>query len=153
MSYLLIIGVILVVVTAFAGPFILDLMKENNQLRQQSDQADYFRIACENSSDGLVIQDMKARILWANPAYTQIHGLSLDDIIGRNPLEFALPKDQTPSEKDIKNFRFDPYDPAWSRLELVKTCGPTGQNSGTKSMCRFAPLTMGVSTRFLCAVM
>ena len=126
MSYLLIIGVILVVVTAFAGPFILDLMKENNQLRQQSDQADYFRIACENSSDGLVIQDMKARILWANPAYTQIHGLSLDDIIGRNPLEFALPKDQTPSEKDIKNFRFDPYDPAWSRLELVKNVRADG---------------------------
>ena len=126
MSYILIIGVVLVVVTAFVRPLVLDLMKENNQLHQQSDQADYFRIACENSSDGLVIQDMKARILWANPAYTQIHGLSLDDIIGLNPLEFALPKDQTPSEKDIKNFRFDPYAPAWSRLELVKNVRADG---------------------------
>ena len=120
MSYILIIGVVLVVVTAFAGPLVLDLMKENNQLRQQSDQADYFRTACENSSNWLVIQDMQARILWANPAYIQAHGLSLDDIIGRNPLEYALPKDQTPSEQDIKNFRFDPDDPAWARLELVK---------------------------------
>ena len=53
MSYLLIIGVILVVVTAFAGPFILDLMKENNQLRQQSDQADYFRIPAKIRLMGL----------------------------------------------------------------------------------------------------
>jgi PAS domain-containing protein len=53
--------------------------------------ADYHRMASEHASDGLVVQDMKARIFWANPAYLKIFGVTFDEIVGRNPLEFALP--------------------------------------------------------------
>ncbi len=82
--------------------------------------ADHFRIACEHASDGILIQDMSARIVWANPAYQRIHGRKLEDIIGRNPLSFAIPPDEQPTPEAIKAFRYDPEDPRNKQLQVFR---------------------------------
>ena len=53
-------------------------------------QSDHYRPACENASDGLILQDMRGRVVWCNPAYCKMHHMKPEDVIGRNPLEFVL---------------------------------------------------------------
>lgn len=79
-----------------------------------------YRIATEHANDGLVIQNMDATIVWANPAYCRIMGRELDEMIGRNPLEFALASRDRPPKSAIRSFRYDPDDPEFRRLELVR---------------------------------
>ena len=31
-------------------------------------QSDHYRLAFENASDGLILQDMRGRVVWCNPA-------------------------------------------------------------------------------------
>lgn len=88
---------------------------------------DRYRMASENASDGLVIQDMKGRIIWCNPAYCRILGVEQDDILGRNPLEFAIPPDDRPSPADIAAFRYDPDDDTLKNLQLFRNQRPTGE--------------------------
>nr|WP_237693263.1 EAL domain-containing protein [Octadecabacter algicola] len=63
---------------------------------------------------------MKGRILWANNSYCRIHGLSREEVIGRSPLEHALPDGKKFSAQQIADFRFDPADPKWNGYELVE---------------------------------
>ncbi|WP_234967431.1 EAL domain-containing protein [Octadecabacter temperatus] len=73
-----------------------------------------------------MVQDLNAKTLWANQAYADIHNLDLNNIIGRSPLEYALPKDKTPTKEEIQDFRYDPDDPKWNGFELVKNQRPDG---------------------------
>lgn len=66
------------------------------------------RAVAQNANDGLVYQDMTARILWANPAYCRIMGRSLDEVLGRRPQEFCFPPDLKPTDEEIESFVFDP---------------------------------------------
>ncbi len=66
------------------------------------------RAVAQNANDGLVYQDMNARIIWANPAYCRTVGWDLEDIRGRRPQEFCFPPDLKPTQSEIVNFRFDP---------------------------------------------
>ncbi|WP_461427794.1 putative bifunctional diguanylate cyclase/phosphodiesterase [Gymnodinialimonas sp.] len=77
-------------------------------LEDVSAQEAILRAVAQNANDGLVYQDMEARILWANPAYCRIMGRSLEEVLGRRPQEFCFPPDMKPHEDDIANFRFDP---------------------------------------------
>lgn len=92
----------------------------NNQsdLLEDLKEADIHRLAIENASDGLLIQDMRGHVLWCNPAYCSIHGYSFAEIVGRNPLEFVLPPARTPSAKTIANFRYDPHDVSHTKLSV-----------------------------------
>ena len=65
------------------------------------------RAVAKHANDGLVYQDMNARILWANPAYCRIMGRSLSEIRGRRPQEFCFPPELKPSDEEIENFAFD----------------------------------------------
>lgn len=77
-------------------------------LADVSEREEILRAVAQYANDGLVYQDMDARILWANPAYCRTMGWSLDEIIGRRPQEFCLPDDIKPPESAIENYRFDP---------------------------------------------
>lgn len=66
------------------------------------------RAVAQNANDGLVYQDMEARILWANPAYCRIMGWSLEEMLGRRPQEFCFPDALRPHQDDIDNFTFNP---------------------------------------------
>jgi predicted signal transduction protein with EAL and GGDEF domain len=61
---------------------------------------------------------MDRRIIWANPAYRGTMGLAAHQIIGRNPLSFALPRARRPSDIEITNFRFGENDPTVNELHL-----------------------------------
>lgn len=62
----------------------------------------------QHANDGLVYQDMQARIIWANEAYCRTMGYTLDEILGRRPQEFCFPPEARPSDAEIDNFLFDP---------------------------------------------
>ncbi|MEO1239881.1 MAG: PAS domain S-box protein, partial [Pseudomonadota bacterium] len=62
----------------------------------------------QHANDGLVYQDINARILWANEAYCRTMGFELDEILGRRPQEFCYPPEARPSDAEIESFRFDP---------------------------------------------
>lgn len=89
--------------------------------------SEYERIACAHTDDGLLVQDLTGCILWANPAYCRIMGYTLDEILGRNPLEFALPPEDTPPQSFIDNFTFDPDDPQWEGLSLYENQRKSGE--------------------------
>ncbi|OAN76212.1 hypothetical protein A8B78_01610 [Jannaschia sp. EhC01] len=84
------------------------LQEAEKTLDDVSAQEAILRAVAQNANDGLVYQDMEARILWANPAYCRIMGRSLEEVIGRRPQEFCFPPDVKPDDEEIENFRFDP---------------------------------------------
>ena len=90
-------------------------------------QESFFRIACEDAEDGILLQDLSARILWANPAYARIVERPLSDIIGRNPLEYCMPPELAPTAEEIAAFRYDPTDPLWEELETSLNIRPSGE--------------------------
>ena len=90
-------------------------------------EVEHFRMACEHASDGILIQDMHARIIWANPAYCRIHGRSFEDIVGHNPLEFALPEEEKPPKDVIDAFRYDANDPRHKQLQLFRNRHANGR--------------------------
>ncbi|MEX3014146.1 putative bifunctional diguanylate cyclase/phosphodiesterase [Gymnodinialimonas hymeniacidonis] len=69
-----------------------------------------FRAVAQHANDGLLYQDMEARIIWANSSYCRTMGYDLEEIVGRKPQEFCFPPQQKPSRKQIEAFRFDPND-------------------------------------------
>lgn len=84
------------------------LLEVEQTLDDVSAQEAILRAVARHANDGLVFQDMTARILWANPAYCRIMGRPLDEMLGRRPQEFCLPPELRPSDLEIENFRFDP---------------------------------------------
>lgn len=60
------------------------------------------------SHDGLVLQRLNGAIIWANTAYCQMQGFGLEEIVGRNPLEFCIPDALRPGPEEIANFRYVP---------------------------------------------
>ncbi len=86
-----------------------------------------FRIAAERSTDGIVLQDMNARVIWANPAYFRIMGRPPEQIIGHCALDFALHPDDRPSVAEIESFRFDPTSDEFLKPTLHRNSRPNGQ--------------------------
>ncbi|MFZ3581808.1 putative bifunctional diguanylate cyclase/phosphodiesterase, partial [Loktanella sp. DJP18] len=77
---------------------------------------DFNAIACASTNDGIVVQTLDGVIIWANPAYLGLFRLPADRVIGRNPLSFCLPPDETPTPAQIAAFRYDRDDPQWRKL-------------------------------------
>jgi len=88
------------------------LRAEYDKIKQDFNRADreaqYYKIACENANDGVLIQGLDGCILWVNPAYCRIMGRPAHEMMGRNPLSFALPEEDRPSPREIAEFQFDP---------------------------------------------
>lgn len=104
-----------------------DLAGTRRDLVSRLREAEFFRMAAEYASDGIVIQDMRGRILWPNPAYCRIVGRPRDLIVGRNPLEFAIPPDQRPTKEEIAAFRYSRSDPSFGRLQLFRNMRQDGE--------------------------
>ena len=51
--------------------------------------------ALEAAADGILLTDVDGRIVWTNPAFTQITGWPLEEILGRKPdvLKSGLQRD------------------------------------------------------------
>ena len=88
--------------------------------------AEHFRLAAEHAKDGIIIQQLDGRIIWANPAYCAIFGRDRSEIVGRNPMTFALPPEDRPPPEEIERFRYLPDDPASNRLHLFRNIRKDG---------------------------
>ncbi|WP_224813739.1 bifunctional diguanylate cyclase/phosphodiesterase [Hasllibacter sp. MH4015] len=86
----------------------LSLQEVEDTLEDVSAQEAVLREVAKHANDGLVYQDMNARILWANPAYCRTMGWELEDILGRRPQEFCFPEEVRPTAEEVENFVFDP---------------------------------------------
>ena len=107
------------------------LSTQNNRLRQQLGSVqdrtaailkdlEHYRMSVENTSDGILLQDLKGRIIWCNDAYCNIMRVRKSDIVGRNPMEFAFPDDEQPSQAEIDAFTYDPTDIRLKSLQLYR---------------------------------
>ena len=56
-----------------------------------------FEVALNSVASGIVITDVDARIQWVNPAFTQLTGFSLEEVLGRNPGELTKSGKQSPA--------------------------------------------------------
>jgi diguanylate cyclase (GGDEF)-like protein/PAS domain S-box-containing protein len=81
---------------------------------------DWLNLCVEHAGDGIVLQRMDARIIFANKAYCDLVGRPIQEIFGRNPLEFCLPPENTPPPDVIENFVYDRGDPHWQGLHIMR---------------------------------
>lgn len=81
----------------------------------------------ENTSDGLLITKMNGEIVWVNPAYCAMMQRRAEDMIGQNPLTFALPPEDQPTDDQIRSFRFDPHDEDEIGLVLRRNIRANGE--------------------------
>ncbi|WP_296419407.1 putative bifunctional diguanylate cyclase/phosphodiesterase [Pseudooctadecabacter sp.] len=113
------------------GAAVFHLFAQNRMLRQrmgaiQDHTSDilrdltHLRLCVENTSDGILLQDLKGRILWCNNAYCDIMKVLRSDIIGRNPLEFALPDNARLPPEVIEAFEYDKSDEQLKKLQLFR---------------------------------
>ncbi|WP_198389301.1 putative bifunctional diguanylate cyclase/phosphodiesterase [Roseovarius faecimaris] len=79
-----------------------------------------FGLMLERMRDGIVLQDMSARIEWANPACEAMFGWTLREMQGRKPQDFLLPPDKRPGPEAIAAFRFDPERSLFSQLTVTE---------------------------------
>lgn len=94
----------------------------------QVEQDSYFNnLVVASANDGLIVQNLDGIILWANPAYFVLQGLPPDKVIGRNPLSFCLPPEDTPNDDEIANFRYASEDPNFSTLQQVRNLRGNGE--------------------------
>lgn len=97
------------------------------QVKFMQDQIEILDMIVNHANDGIVIQDIEARIEWSNPAYCRMVGLSADQIKGRKPQEFVLPPDVHISHQDIENFRYDLYSGSLDEFENVRNVRSDGK--------------------------
>jgi PAS domain S-box-containing protein len=74
--------------------------------REQAEKAlgrseEAHRLLFEQSVDGIVII-AKGRIVRANRAFCDLHGLSVEDVVGMNPLDLVHPEDRNTGDRRIK---------------------------------------------------
>ncbi len=86
-----------------------------------------FRIAAERSTDGIALEDMNARVIWANPAYFRIMERPPEQILGRCAAEFAFHPDDMPSAQEIADFRYDPSSEEFFKPTLIRNYRPGGK--------------------------
>ncbi|MDG1520262.1 MAG: diguanylate cyclase [Yoonia sp.] len=84
-----------------------DYRRMGRDFNRAAREAQNYRIASENASDGLVVQAMDGKIIWMNPAYCHMMGRPAHQMIGRHPFSFAIPQAERPNAKDEQAFRFD----------------------------------------------
>jgi len=61
------------------------LARQKDVLKQQSEELRELATVAELSRDAVTITDREARIIWANAAFTQLTGYTLDEAKGRKP--------------------------------------------------------------------
>jgi diguanylate cyclase (GGDEF)-like protein/PAS domain S-box-containing protein len=98
-------------------------------------------VAC--AQDGIVVQDMEARIEWINPACERLYGWTLDQMRGRKPQEFILPPETRPSDAEIAAFRYDAQSALFGRYQLSRNIRRDGSTFWNQQS--FALLDLGAA--------
>ncbi len=90
-----------------------------------------------------------SRIIWTNQAYSQYMGYPHGSLIGRYPLEFALPRRLALPREEVQGFLFDEDDDRFGALTQMENV----RSDGTEFIHEFShtPINAGGKTRFLLA--
>jgi two-component system, cell cycle sensor histidine kinase and response regulator CckA len=108
---------------------ITDRKRAEEELRASEER---FRALVENSSDGIILLDREAAILYASPAISSILGYQVSEIIGTNLFTLVHPSDVerargrfeiVPGENEgpaLSEFRARHKDGSWRRIEVVR---------------------------------
>ena len=86
-----------------------------------------YGLILEQARDGIVVQDIEARIEWVNPACEEMYGWSLEEMRGRKPQDFILPTSERPDREALENFRYDPQSALFRRYQLSRNVRRNGQ--------------------------
>ena len=121
-----------IVATLLALAFSRHGLSASRQAAQQDlkaicDDRAVLEMIVEHANDGIVVQDVFARIEWSNPAYSRITGYSADEIRGRRPQEFILPDDERLSDEEIASFRYDISSGILDSYEIVRNVRKSGE--------------------------
>ena len=90
-------------------------------------EAAFYRAISTAADAGLLVQAMDGTVLWANNAYATMMGLSLTEIIGENPLSFALPPECTVNPAEIAAFRHKPSPDNQPQISIYENIRSTGE--------------------------
>jgi len=94
------------------------------RIRRQRDEerikANFMSTLVEDCRDGILVQDMSARIVWANSSWCDMFGYDLAEILGKNPMSFVIPERHRLSDAEIKAFRYDLSTGFQDEIEVVR---------------------------------
>jgi diguanylate cyclase (GGDEF)-like protein/PAS domain S-box-containing protein len=79
----------------------------HDQLAARTAEVRFFRMIAEHAKDGMVVHGQDGIVTWANPAYCDLMQRPMADVLGRNPLTYALPPESQRSAADLTTYRFD----------------------------------------------
>ncbi|MFK7938643.1 MAG: EAL domain-containing protein [Roseovarius sp.] len=79
-----------------------------------------FGLILSNMRDGVMVQDVQARVEWMNPACEKMFGWSLEELRGKRLHEFALPQDARPAPEEVAAFRYDVDRPNFQSFEITR---------------------------------
>ena len=108
-----------------------EVSRANQQRDEERNKANFMTSMVEDSRDGIVVQDMNARVLWANSSWCQMFGHKLDDILGKNPMSFVIPERDRRSDADIEAFRYDLTTGFQDEIEIVRNVRKDGSELWT----------------------
>lgn len=99
----------------------------SEQKKRIDDEAKQMHTAVTNNRDGIIIQDINAIILWANPSFCDMFGYELNEVIGKNPLSFLIPEEDMQSPEAINAFKYDLNSGFLDEYEIVRNVKKTGE--------------------------
>ncbi len=62
----------------------------------------------DHVTDGVVLMDMRGRVLWMNPAMERMTGWKLSEVKGDNPQAYILPSELRPTKAQLNEFQYRP---------------------------------------------
>jgi PAS domain S-box-containing protein len=74
----------------FAFGMVSDIAEQKHAASQLEESLRAYRGLFESSPIGIVIEDEARQILSCNPAFARMTALAVDDVLGKNLLEFTL---------------------------------------------------------------
>lgn len=77
---------------------IADLSARELELEQKREDLHRLSLVAQHASEGIILRDKDSRILWINPAFTEMTGFTLEEAIGKTPVEL-LNGDETDKEE------------------------------------------------------
>jgi|GEM_PF-4401223 len=80
-------ALLMVLAAVVVEPAVRSVRRHARRLRSQSTELRRLALVAEHTTAGVLITDRDDRVQWANAAYTQLTGWSLQDALGRRPGE------------------------------------------------------------------
>lgn len=105
-----------------------EIERLTHELELAKDENAVMEMIARHASDGLLIQDIYARIEWSNPAYSRVTGFSAEELRGRKPQELLLPPENAMSAETIEAFKYDIDSGILDSVEIVRNVRKSGEH-------------------------